>query len=253
MLHTKLTSITIATFLMTLILALSTVYADHCKGGHAGRPECPPPGPTIEQIAQRVSNLETALGSLETRLGLLETTVGTLQSTVSDLKTNVANLQNDVAILQEHVSQDLEVVDVSNEVVGKIISVPGSLDFVTVAFKIDIHIFVLRLLKDKFKGTVDRIGGNQGVAFKTPDCTKTPFVAFLNEANNSLLPITQVAGPGNTVYIPQPGAASQVPTLSSIRRENGDCDPISLTSTRVFPAEVIINMNTFYQPPFAIR
>jgi len=43
MLRTKLISITVATFLMTSILALPTVYAGHCKGNHADDPLCSPP------------------------------------------------------------------------------------------------------------------------------------------------------------------------------------------------------------------
>jgi len=44
---TKLVSITVATFLMTLIWTLPTVYAGHCKGPHADFPECPLPPPDI--------------------------------------------------------------------------------------------------------------------------------------------------------------------------------------------------------------
>jgi len=43
MLHTKLASVTVAAFLMTLIWTLPTAYAVHCKGQHANDPLCPPP------------------------------------------------------------------------------------------------------------------------------------------------------------------------------------------------------------------
>jgi len=45
MLRTKLASVAVATFLMTLIWTLPTVYAGHCKGQHANDPLCPPPPP----------------------------------------------------------------------------------------------------------------------------------------------------------------------------------------------------------------
>jgi len=43
MAHTKLVSVTVAAFLMTLIWTLPTAYAVHCKGQHADDPSCPPP------------------------------------------------------------------------------------------------------------------------------------------------------------------------------------------------------------------
>jgi len=48
MLRTKLVSIIVATFLMTLIWTLPAVYADHCKGNHANDPLCSPPPPEPE-------------------------------------------------------------------------------------------------------------------------------------------------------------------------------------------------------------
>jgi len=51
MLHTKLVSITVATFLMISTLALPTAYASHCKGNHANDPLCPPPPDATEPLA----------------------------------------------------------------------------------------------------------------------------------------------------------------------------------------------------------
>jgi len=281
MLHTKLVSTAIVTFLMISILALPAIACHKNNMPHGQNPPCdtppppPPPDPTLEELDNRVSALETALGLLETAVGTLETALGLLETAVGTLETDLGlleidlglleidlgNLQTDVTILQEHASQDLEVVDALGEVVGKIISIEetgGAPTVVFVAFRVDNFTFVLRLFNDKFKGSIDRVGGvgpsSQGVAFDTDNCTGTPFIAFNSSAaHNSLLPTTQVTGPGNIVYTPQPGAASQLPTLRSIRRENGDCDPIVLDTTRVVPALVIVNMNTLYQFPFTLR
>ena len=55
----KLVSVTIATFLMTSILALPTAYAGHCKGGHANDPLCPPPPDVHDELKAEHADLAT--------------------------------------------------------------------------------------------------------------------------------------------------------------------------------------------------
>jgi hypothetical protein len=68
-----------------------------------------------------------------------------------------------------------------------------------------------------------------------------------------LLPVTQVAGPGSTVYLQEPGSVSQLLPLQSVLNVRGICEPTGQTGTRVFPAQQLIDLDALFAPPFHVR
>jgi len=88
MLRTKLVSVTIATFLMTLIWTLPIVYAGHCRGNHAGQSNCPPaPADVHDELKAEHADLSTE----HDELGLASEHTG-LATDHADLATDHAEL-----------------------------------------------------------------------------------------------------------------------------------------------------------------
>jgi hypothetical protein len=119
------------------------------------------------------------------------------------------------------------------------------------------HVFALQVHQDRFLGTVSGITssttGEPGVAFTSSDCTGQPVVAREGNDETMLLPVTQVAGPGSTVYLQEPGSVSQLLPLQSVLNVRGICEPTGQTGTRVFPAQQLIDLDALFAPPFHVR
>jgi hypothetical protein len=152
----------------------------------------------------------------------------------------------------------LRVVDANGRRVGFVIGIDatrgGNPSDVWVAFKVDVHVFTLRLRKNQFLGTLNGFAeGEPGVGFESTDCSGTPFVATEASGESTLLPVSQVAGPGNTVYLQQPGAPSQLIAMQSLLDVRGVCHSDFLRNSRAYPAFPIIDLAPLFTPPFHIR
>ena len=192
----------------------------------------------------------TVLRWLLQRVKKLEAQVAVLQGEVTALEEGVTALDDRITA---HEAAQLAVFDATNTKVGDVLGI--TLPDVFIALRVDTHAFALPLTTERFMGTVEGIGGGTGgelgVAFASTDCSGTPFV--LDNRQSSVLPITQVAGPGSTVYIQEPGVASQLPTLRSILTVRGVCELAFHDTTRVFPARAVVNLHTLFRPPFVVR
>ncbi|MGH8063666.1 MAG: hypothetical protein ACRERE_00210 [Candidatus Entotheonellia bacterium] len=151
------------------------------------------------------------------------------------------------------------VVDANGRRVGLLIGIDratrdGVPSDVWVAFKVDEHVFALRLHKDRFLGTVNGFPeGEPGVGFESTDCSGTAFVATEASDESTLLPVTQVAGPGSTVYLQQSGAPSQLIAMQSLLNVDDVCRSGFLRNSRAYPALPLVDLAPLFTPPFHVR
>lgn len=252
-----LTTFSLAIFVS---FAISPVIGYACHEGvkhNTGAPCKGDSGPTLEE---RVTALEGDVSALQTDATTLQTDVTTLGDDIVDHEDRIASLEERVDAL-EQASNGLAVVDANDNKVGDVLGVDfrpfgtSGVGLVFIAFRVNQHAFVLGLTRESFFGSGTGISGeSNSVAFESIDCSGTPYVRDTTTTDNtSVFPITQVVGPGSTVYIQEPEANSQLPTLQSVLTTEGSCESTFLTSTRVFPAVAVIDLNTLYTPPFILR
>jgi hypothetical protein len=153
----------------------------------------------------------------------------------------------------------LRVVDANGRRVSLVIGIDratrdGAPSDVWVAFKINEHVFALRVHKDRFLGTVNGFPeGEPGVGFESTDCSGLPFVATEASDESTLLPVTQVAGPGSTVYLQQPGAPSQSIAMQSLLNVDNVCRAGFLRNPRAYPALPLVDLAPLFTPLFHVH
>lgn len=137
----------------------------------------------------------------------------------------------------------LTVVDANGTLVGRVPPGVGQESESAVAFQVDDHVFVLRVLPDRFSGVAHE------VSFETPDCSGTP---FLPSPGALMLPYAAVVGLSDTVFLGDCEATPRVVQSLSVLMEKSGCQQRKLT-TYYIQAIAVIDLAPRFAPPFSVR
>lgn len=160
-----------------------------------------------------------------------------------------------------HSPQQLAVYDSNGKRVGAVVG--GEYTFGSflpmVPFKVQGVPMMLLVFQDSF-------AGHDAPVWESTDCSGNPFIPSGTPGyvlSPSSLPLAVVGVPGNTVYVQDGAARSIVVRSSSTLPLNApfgrpglppQCEPWNAPSPRtVVPARALVDLNTQFNPPFAVR
>jgi hypothetical protein len=151
--------------------------------------------------------------------------------------------------------EKLVVVDANGEQVGTVVG--SRVTQVTIALSVNGRHVLLTVNwaadTPVFPGTTlpaPPIQGADLLRFESRDCSGQP---FLLSSANELLDLGAVAPPGLTLYLPVPGAAPRQIAWSSYWRTGGcRTQEQPILSDGEVPAVAIVDLLTFFTPPFRI-
>jgi hypothetical protein len=94
------------------------------------------------------------------------------------------------------------------------------------------------------------------LAFTSTDCTGVPYL-MTRAGYVGLLPPVVLSGPGNTLFVPAPGATVHNRHVASVRTPVDDrwptgCNAFPLSPAFVIEAHEVVDLNTLFVPPFAL-
>ena len=135
--------------------------------------------------------------------------------------------------------------DANDKKVGDVVDL-SSLVYPVVIFRVDEHVFALRVTRSRFIG-------ESPLWFASTDCSGPPLLEVNEEESFDLLLSNPVIGsPGHTVYVPDLNAVVQSVLVKSFLRQVGQCLPDNATKT-VVSAIPIVDLDTQFTPPFSVR
>lgn len=139
----------------------------------------------------------------------------------------------------------VRVFDANGKQVGNTVGVEKTR--VTVALTAGGYVFVLRAFQDHFE-----FEGPGTIFFESLDCSGTLFISA--QGDPTVLQLVALAPPGNTVYVPSPGAAPRSITANSALYVSGCTTqlPGGQTVDGAFPAVALMDLNSQFTPPFRV-
>ena len=149
--------------------------------------------------------------------------------------------------------QSLVVVDATGERIGPLVQIEGINTYV-VPFKFGDHVFVLNLIKTRFRGI-----GLPFLYFESPGCNDQAAANLSDILNQNLIvPWSFVGDDGGTVYAQDPTAEpiESFEAFSRLRGGGQGCedlpDPPTVIATAI-PATRVVNMFDFFTPDFSVQ
>lgn len=91
--------------------------------------------------------------------------------------------------------------------------------------------------------------------FSSDDCSGTPYTTPPDPSTDLILP-TLVMLPGKTIYVPDPNAVAKSVALQSIQEKDNPCEPTSCGGNvcpHLVPAIPLVDLDTYFTPPFTVR
>ena len=90
--------------------------------------------------------------------------------------------------------------------------------------------------------------------YKAADCTSAPAFIDPDTDSNSILPRPALAGPGTTAYLPELGGFLQLVTVKSgFDQSTRSCVNFLPGTLLLAIAVAVVNLDTFFTPPFTAR
>ena len=103
----------------------------------------------------------------------------------------------------------------------------------------------------------DRIYGGAGLIFESPNCMGIPYMnpgrPSIEIDPPSLLPLTAIGPPGQTVYVAIPGAAARPIVKKSVLEFGLRCRNETGNIPEATPTQPLIDLLTVFTPPFSLK
>ncbi|OFV97707.1 MAG: hypothetical protein A3H28_12335 [Acidobacteria bacterium RIFCSPLOWO2_02_FULL_61_28] len=103
----------------------------------------------------------------------------------------------------------------------------------------------------------DRFYGGGGLVYESENCMGTPFfspgVRLPETDAPSLLPLTAIGPPGQTIYIAIPGAAPRAISKRSVLEFGLRCSNETGNIPNAIPTHPLVDLLTIFTPPFSLR
>jgi hypothetical protein len=151
----------------------------------------------------------------------------------------------------------LTLVDATGKKIGTVFNGLGGMHAgaTTITFKIGEEVIALAAFADRFPGSFS------GAYFKSCDCSGQAYIGtsgiVIPDYGPSLLPFTAIGGPGETVYVANPGASTEGFTPGSVWLNQGwECQnycELELAPANFLPAHPLVDLSTEFTPPFRLR